>query len=513
MIRILLLFAWFLPGVFCYANQVVSPIDYGVLTANTGIERYECLFRCHMAAIKNNAHIDYSGIKQLDLEVPVNANPIPLPCDVDFAKVTINVLNKQRGQFLFTRINATHQINVTANDIDKGTFLHLPELNRGRKLLIVTDGNPWVGNRSGYDYGATRKDILVVKGGQSLNKVACEYGGRYSSPKAIFAEVEGSCNYRNLTFNRDSQSTRITYLIQLINLYDVTLSNITLITPQDNDFYGDAAIQIKQSAKVLLKNVNINGTYSQKNQYGYGINLDNVSMLTCERLYARARWGVFGTNNVNNTILRDCDINRFDIHCYGRDVRCYNCKFTDLYNQFSSIYGDVYFEECTFNNFVPVLMESSYNAYTPFDITFKKCTFNMTQNRNFLITLLGLEEAHNSRPELSRKALPNVSIKDCFVNLPDGLKEWYIVNTGKVQYKEPLDYMSHITIDGLTVNQPCNFDLFSSEIKTTTPLNVSIMNMYVKQNGKRKKYVMPYATVDDKAKVKCNGKTVRRKIG
>ena len=221
-----------------------------------------------------------------------------------------------------------------------------------------------------------------------------------------------------------------------------------------------------------MVDVKVDGTYSQTNHFGYGINLDNVALFTGERLYARARWGVFGSNNVNGAVLRNCDINRFDIHCYGKDVYCYNCRFSDMYNQFSSVYGDVFFEKCSFTNFIPVLIESSYNAYTPFDLTFKNCTFNLTANRNYLVTLSGLEEAHNSRPELSRKALPNITIKNCTVNLADDVNKWYIVNTGYVWYKEPLDYINRIDINDLRINGTVNYKLFSSKIKTTEPLNM-----------------------------------------
>ena len=224
--------------------------------------------------------------------------------------------------------------------------------------------------------------------------------------------------FKNLKFVRTDKSKHKTFLLAVENQANVELSNIHIITPESNK-NDDAAIQITNSAMVELNDITIEGTYSQKNKWGYGVKLDNIYDLRIDRMYARANWGVFGTNNINKATLRNCDINRFDIHCYGRDVRCYNCKFTDLYNQFSSVYGDVYFENCTFTNFIPMLIESSYNAYTPFDLTFKSCTFNLTASKNYLMTLSGLEAAHNSRPELSRKALPNITIKNCTVNLAD----------------------------------------------------------------------------------------------
>lgn len=453
-------------------SKPLSPLSYGLFEASTGIERFKVLERCHKDALAKNAAISYVGIESLDIEIPAGASSIPLPDEVDFAGVQMNVLNTQKNFVLFVSTNSATPIQVTKASIDSENFKGNGELSKGRNLLIIEDENPWVETRKGYSYGVVRKDVLVVEDGLAKNSVTYPYNNSHSSPKVSASPVGRPKTFRNLKFSRDAESTKITYLLSIVNAYDVSISNITVTTPQDNDLYGDAAIQIHNSAKVRMSDVSILGTYSQTNHYGYGINLENVAMFTGKRLYARTRWGVFGSNNVNGAVLRDCDINRFDIHCYGRDVCCYGCRFLDMYNQFSSVFGNVYFEKCTFTNFIPVLMESSYNAYTPFDLTFKSCIFNLTASRNYLVTLFGLEEAHNSRPELSRKALPNITIRNCTVNLADDVKKWYIVETGKVAYKESLDYIGRIEINGLKINGKVNYKIFSQKIKTTEPLNL-----------------------------------------
>lgn len=464
------------------AQNIISPLDYDLSNAKNGVERYGCILACHKEAVKKNVAISYADIQSLDIEIPANAESIPLPDKVDFAGVQINVLNTQKKTTLFTKTSNVKTTNVSAASIDQGRFNNYADICNGRYLLILNDENPWVDNRKGYDYSVTRKDVLVVDKGLARNHPTSSYGNSQSSAKTSIVHMGGHVCYCNLKFCRDVKSTKMTYLFTIDNAYDVKLSGISVTTPQDNDLYGDAAIQIKNSAKVSLCDIIINGTYSLTNKYGYGIYMDNVSLFTGERIYARARWGVFGTNNVNGAVLKDCDINRFDIHCYGRDVSFYNCKFANMYNQFSSVYGDVYFEKCTFTNFIPVLMESSYNAYTPFDLTFKSCTFNFSGKRNYIMTLSGLEEAHNSRPELSRKALPNISIKNCTVNLADDVKEWYIVNTGKVTYKESLDYISKIEVNRLKINGNVDYKLFSTDLKTTNTLKV--VKKRVKMNSK-----------------------------
>ena len=462
--------------------EIVSPMDYGLAEAATGIERYKALEKCHKDAVAKNAAISYAGIKKLDIEIPAKPKSIPLPNEVDFAGVQINVLNTQKDISLFARTENPSPIEVSKEAIDRGRFLNIPTLRNGRFLLVIEDENLWVENRKGYDYGATRRDVLVVENGVAKNDVTYPYNNEYSSPKSSVVPTGKPKTYKNLKFFRDAKSTKKTYLFSINYSYDVTISNVEITTPQDNDLYGDAAIRINNSAKVCLKNIRVNGTYSQDRKYGYGFNLNNVALLTCERLYARSRWGIFGTNNVNGAVLRNCDINRFDIHCYGRDIRCYNCLFSDMYNQLSSVFGEVYFEKCIFSNFKPLLNGSSYNAYTPFDLTFKSCTFNLTVKKNSLVYLTMLEETHNPRPELSRKALPNIAIINCTVNLAADVKKWYIFNTGKVTYKETLDYIDKIEINGLRINGNVDYMLFTTDIKITSPLDIvkKRVRMYLK---------------------------------
>lgn len=478
---------------FCFTNvgakdtgsiKTLSPLSYGLSEATTGIERFKVLEKCHKDAVAKNAAISYAGIKTLDIEIPAEPKSIPLPNEVDFAGVQINVLNIQKDISLFARVDNPSPIEVSKESIDRGRFLNIPVLRNGRNLLVIEDANPWVENRKGYNYGATRRDVLVVENGVAKNSVTFPYNNEYSSPKASVVPTGKPQIYKNLKFFRDARSTKKTYLFFINYSYDVTISNVVITTPQDNDLYGDGAIQFKNSAKVHLNDVTVDGTYSQTSGgYGYGFNLNNVALITCERLYARSRWGVFGTNNVNGAVLRDCDINRFDIHCYGRDVRCYNCKFSDMYNQFSSVFGEIYYENCYFINFNPVLNGSSYNAYTAFDLTFKKCTFNLTAKKNSIVSLTMLEETHNPRPELSRKALPNITLKNCMVNLADDVKKWYIFNTGKVTYKETLDYIEKIEVTDMKINGNVDYKVFSTKIKTTQPVKlkrsrVKMVNTY-----------------------------------
>lgn len=466
---------------FCsFANgmQTVSPIDYGLRTARNGKEIYDVLLKCHQDAVKRKCGVSYEGIKELILEIPNEAKSIPLTSYTDFANVRLKVKNTYKNIELFRLSqNLTAIKNVKGKDIDSGDLSEYPELSMGRKLLVIEDENPWVENRKGYDYGAIRMDIMLVKDGRATNKPIMKYGTATSKPKAAFCEVgKEKTIIKNLLFIRDASSTKKTMLVDLRNLYNVEIANVLIETPNNDEIYGDAAIQIRNCVDVTLNDITVRGTYSLYNHFGYGVNLNNVYNLKVNRMYARAKWGVFGTNNMNTVTLRNCDINRFDIHCYGRDVKSVNCKYSGLYNQFSSIYGTLSFNKCTFTDFTPVLMEPTYNAYTPYDIVFKNCTFNLTKKRDYIFTFSGLSDVENSRPELRRKCMPNIVFKNCKVNIADDVKTWYLVRTGKVDYKGMLDYVSEITMKNVRVNGEADFIISTIDLKTskTTIINIDL---------------------------------------
>ena len=52
----------------------MTPLDFGVLEAKNGFERYDALLRCHQFAVQTGAAVSYKGIDSLYLEIPHNKN-------------------------------------------------------------------------------------------------------------------------------------------------------------------------------------------------------------------------------------------------------------------------------------------------------------------------------------------------------------------------------------------------------------------------------------------------------
>lgn len=484
--------------------QYISPFDFGLAEATTDSARYEVLYQTHLAALAAGVDVSYEGIEELTIEVSAGSKSIPLTRNNDFHGMTLIVKNNAQKCYLFEMIQAAMPVELDKKMVDEGDFRDVDSLAEGNWLLILEDETPWVANRAGYAYGATRKDILLVQDGKAKNAPIAPYNTDTTHLKASYCPATTELKtIVNLTIRRDTSATYKTKCLYVEGQNNVKVSNVQLFTPQNSTMYADEALTFVNCTNVKMEDVLIDGTYSQEKKYGYGIMMNNVWNATFLRLTGHAQWGIFGTNNMNNTTLRDCDINRFDIHCYGKDIFIYNCKFSKLYNQFSSVFGTVLFDGCRFVNFVPVLIETSYNVYTPFDLTFKNCVMEAGVSRNYLVSIGKLNNQSVSRPELSSKCWPNVHIQNLIVNVPDKVSEIMLFKpTGEITYTKSVDYVSQVKIDGLSFHysgsgHAANFIISSARVASAKTIQYDIRNMdilpvpnaQIKQATK--KYVYP----------------------
>lgn len=446
----------------------LSPFNYGYAQAKSGVERYEILYKTHSEAVKWGVDVDYSGIGRVNLVIPPTAKSIPLTIHTDFSNAVFYVVNEQKDLFLFSMVGKAESVKIDKSHLTR-CKQYLPELSGRNVLLSIEDGNPWVENRKGYNYGATRRDVIVVKNGRMQNMPVMPYNNAASVPLCSWYPLDTTPKvFKNINFIRSTDSQYKTFLMQIEGQYNFLVENVSITTPTSSK-NGDTAIKIANSAKVRFRDVKIAGTYSQEKKYGYGITMNNVYDVTFKRLTAHAAWGIFGNSNMQNVLLEDCNINRFDIHCYGRDVVCKNCTFCNLYNQFSSIYGTVRFTKCQFMNFTPVVIEYSYNAYTGFDLVFQDCFFKVSESsgKNCIVSVGYLDDKVNSRPELAKKCWPNVKIEGMEIQLPSKVDKVYLMRLREnVKYTQPLGYTTDFVLNDVRFTTD-GFRLFSPELVLT----------------------------------------------
>ncbi len=471
-------------------NVDVSPYSYGLATAKNGAERYQVLLETHRAALKAGVNVDYSGIDTIRLEIPERPSRIPLTQYNDFKGCVIVVKNTAKNCWLFGIEEEGLPVTVSKSAFAYGDFPSIESLKNGRCILLIEDENPWVLNRKGHDYGHQRRDILLVEKGVAKNSVIKPYNNPYSSPKCSYIKVkEKPLVLKNLTIKRDSRCTKVTHVAAISGFNDVRISNVLLHTPT-NSLIDDRGIRINNCTNVTLEDVRIDGTYSQPNHSGYGVNMNNIWNFKAIRMYGKANWGIFGNNNINTARIEDSQINRFDIHCYGRDISFENVRFFDLYNQYSSTFGTISHKNCTFTNFVPVLNGGSYNSFVEHAVIFDNCVLNATKEKYFLCKLSHMDETTNTRNELAEKCLPNVTIKNMTVNMKHGANELLVFrcSSGGKRLTD-IGFLSKISIDGLTVNSDGDtavrgITLSNISIQTKTPVDCQMNDVTINQPHK-----------------------------
>ena len=430
----------------------------GLDKASNGIKNFNYLKTLYEDARKNNLQVTYSKGTTIYLTIPSNGEPIMLSGKNDFNGATFIVSNTQKDFFLFTfgsSINPT-KVNVTKEQIDSGDFTSVPALAHGDIMLIVKDSKPWT-ERYGYNYKQYRNDLLVLKNGKTTNSTIFAYNTSATLPDCSYLKcTTNPGTMENISFVRNTNSTKQTYLLKASYQNNLTLENINISTPkQDKIVYGDNAIYLEHCAFTTINHLNVDGTYSTYNQFGYAIYMNNVYQTHISNMTAKAQWGVFGTTNVNTLILSNSDINRFDIHCLGKDILMKNSTFhnelntQNTYNQFSSMQGYVRFDSCSFIQFRPVLIETSYNIYTKFDLTLNDCYWDLPTDHNCLVEVYEVGDVKKNRKELRSVEYPNITINNLRIQNRWQSKLYYIGVQHQDGWKRPRTYPSTLKVNNV----------------------------------------------------------------
>ena len=465
----------------------LSPYNFGLAAAKNGEERFNVLLKTHNAAVAAGVNVDYTGIDTIRLEIPAKPSCIPLTQYNDFKGCVFVVTNYSEDCYLYEKRVEGTPIYVEKKYIDAGDFRMVDSLRSGRFLMIVEDENLWVQNRRGFSYGHSRKDILLIENGVAINSVVMPYNNAYSKPKCSYVrQGKEPLVIKNIKIERAPNCTFLTHIAKIAGINGVRFSNVSIHTPPST-LIDDRGINIYNCTTVTMNNVRIEGSYSQSNHSGYGICLDNVWNFHARHLYGKANWGIFGNNNVNKACIEESQINRFDIHCYGKDISFRDVAFFDLYNQYSSVYGTIRYDRCTFTNFVPVQNGGSYNSFVEHEVVMNDCVFNATPNKSYVLNIRQLNEGKNARYELAQKCLPNVYIKNLMVNMTDGADRFYLFYCmPSDKGVSDIDYLSNISIDGLTINPEGEKNikemlLSNISIITVHPVNCKLKNVQVCQ--------------------------------
>jgi len=459
-------------------GATVRPQNYGLLKAKSGEERYWALYKAHNEANRLGTTVDYSGIGSLSIEIPQNAKPIIIDESQDFKGLKLTVKNNWKNHYLFVCSRTAKNIEVPQSIIDRGDFRSVPELKYGVKLLLIKDAKPWVEHRKGHNYGAIRRDVLLLINGIAQNKTITPYGNQgVSLPECRYVEADlKPKKIGNLTFIRSDGSKYMTFLISVANINNIELYDIQCYTPEDDSKYGDNIIVVDCSANVTYRNITIEGMYTQDDKYGYGISMNNVWNVKLYNVSGNVKQGIICNSNINKSFLKNCKINRYDIHCYGRDAEMEDCTFKGMYFPVASFYGKIVFRRCSFVNSQPVWIRADYNAYVPFDIEIYDCFWYPVKGRDALCYAGELDNEVNGRLELCKKYWPSIKVRGLNVYPSDKLNAIYVFRVGgDVDSEQTVGYLPFVDIEGLNVHgMGMDLSVCNKKIKTSQKPRIRI---------------------------------------
>ena len=473
------------------AQRLVAP-DSTRMLGDDDTMRYWALYDAQAAAAEQGTSVDYSAYRGrlLRIAIPAGAKSIPLAKENNFCDMMLEVSNLTKDMTLFSRTGKAEKVELRATQVDSGWYADHEALRQGVWLIALRDAHPWVAERKGYGYAVYRQDLVMLQDGVAMNRPVMPYStdSTLLTANAIRTE-EVSLRVENLHIRRCPESTHITRAISVSNLCGVTLRNITIATPQYHAFksrmrepleafnkqweqrYGhkashitsatrtrvklehDGAIGVSNCFNVRLEDIIVDGTHTVPGSYGYAFSVNNTVEVALNGVKADANWGVFGANNMSATHLKGCHLNRFDVHCYGRDVECHECVFHSKQTQFSSFYGKVIFRQCLFDDCVPVRIRGDYNAHTGFDILMEDCTFRTTLSHHHLVNIILYDTCTNRRPELRERCFPNIEVRGLTVEMPRGVRVLDVYHpTGVKQLcLNGVGYLSHVRLKGVTL--------------------------------------------------------------
>lgn len=434
--------------------SALNPLMWGI--SDDGVENYRSVYNAFVSANATKANLKWDGVSSLKLEIPDDAPSIPLTGRDDFGGVKITVTNKISRKVLFRLEKPLTAITVSSSLLtpDNRDFSSVLGLSTGRKILVVKDANVWTvrnGNTNFFRY-----DTLLLDKGQAFSSVISTYNNSYSSPECYYIDASLGTNYiKNLSIVRDDSSTYETLLFSIVGVSDIVFSGISVHTDNPNSISSDRVAHFGYCTNLRIEDYNVFGLYDNSGS-AYGLQITACSNIKITGFNARVdNWGVIGSNCVQNLLLDSSNINRLDVHCYGKNIQAIDCSFKDLYNAFEGCYGRLVFENCKYNNSIPIQYgNGSFNAWTPVDIFFNKCDFSLDRtSKNYLIDMaLSTQVVDNTRPELATKCLPNITFEKCSINLIGAENVLYVFNN-MVEQSSPMSYIDNITFRDVKINK------------------------------------------------------------
>lgn len=363
---------------------------------------FESIKKCHNYANTHNINIKLrkSGIINFIGEVVVKTS-------IDFNNSVI--LSKDENKtssykFINDEDFVKKEINATPFTDTQNYFEFLKEQPNNTVVRIADTEVYTVRDDSGKISQYYRNDLLLhtLRGTTSTTTIGCYddvskiefYTRKMDKPQCI----------KNFIY-KSEMSKNVTGLFNFVIYRDnFTIENV-IIDPSLDSMVLDIASAFKGQVfsiincyNITLKNIignnitGLNQSYEFTGRSGYVINLETVTSVIFDNVQLNGSWGAIGNNKINNVIVQNSKLNRFDCHLYCKDIKILN---TDLYDwgvMLGDVRGELLVENCNYHlsnirSYVGIIFNhyGSYGSFTPAKMIFKNIKVYMKGTRNSII--------------------------------------------------------------------------------------------------------------------------------
>lgn len=439
----------------------LSPIMFGLNSTNdkdSNVYNYKSIFYTYKNANKLECNVKWEDVNKVEMEIPNGFPYITLTQNNDFCNTSFIVTNKSHKECIFKleKSNDFVQIDIDKTTLGGSDYSQYTYFDNGTYLLSIYDQNIWTHRTdSADDSDFYRKDLIVIKDNTALNLPCFTYNTESSLPYCKYRKIsENRFTFKNINITcKDCQY--VTNILVISGILDIDIDNVKIeIADNNQDLSHGVLFSFLDCANLNISNTSVYGTYDNYG-FAYGFHLQNCTNINIDNLTTiNKNWGVFGTQCLNNVKVSNSNINRFDIHCYGKDITINNCSFKHKYNSISGIFGNVVYNNCQFEYQVPLVYDNSYHVFSPFNLILNNCTF-VLNNKDFCVFSMSSSDVTiYDRDEIKEFCLPNICINNLYIKKYDYYDKEGRVVLYKTGYNKDIvaKYISNVKIDGVTTD-------------------------------------------------------------
>lgn len=368
--------------------------------------------------------------------------------DYNFDGLTLDCTNNNSQRNLFSLVS--EPLSSEASTIED---LAADEIfNMARGLIFAYDPTPLYKRSGDHDYNYFRHDVFLVENNIVLGSPCLPYDAETQLELSYIILNYNSTQVRNLNvIRRGDADLRVLYAVYQYNLIVDNLCVDTLVNFDEMD----GAFSIDNVHTLIFNNITINKGYRDTRGANYIFELYWITNLLCNNIKAAySTWGCFGTRGINGAHIQNSTINRFDIHCYGKNILATNCIFVNNFNQCQCTTGYITFRNCSFIDHRGLMIYDT-PVGVPCKVTYEDCDIELKSDSGHLL-LFRIRESSNINARLFNNFyLPDLNVVNCKVSYVEKPSTWnslYMISRASSSITPPLvDNTVNISVDGLTL--------------------------------------------------------------